>query len=199
MRTARHGLLGRLEDDADGAAQRGFLVHAVQHQGDAQHGGGVDVVAAGMGDAVVLRRERQARFLDDGQGIDVAAQGGGDGAFADVHGQAGAVQPPGLQAGGFEPFHELVSGAEFLEGQLGVRVQVPAEVDQFRQERLQPRPHQCGGLSFSSVIAHIIYSSERPRNSGITGGALRITRLAFPDRRYRTSVSPLALSASTAP
>ena len=101
-------------------------------------------------------------FLDDRQGIDVAAQCGGDGALADVHGQAGALEPPRLQAGGFEPFHELVRGAEFLEGQFRVRMQVPAEIDQFRQERLQPRPHQCGGLGFSSVIAHIINSSERP-------------------------------------
>ena len=66
----------------------------------------------------------------------------------------------GCEAGSFEPLHQLVRGPEFLEGEFRVRMQVTAEIDQFRQQGLQPRPHQGGGLSFSSVIAHRINSSE---------------------------------------
>src|SRR6478752_7444258 len=93
-------------------------------------------------------------FLDDGGGVDVAAQRCGDGAFADIHGQAGAFEPAGAQPGGLQPLRKLVGSAELLEGQLRVRMQVPPEFDQFRQERFQPRRHQGGGLGFSSVIAH---------------------------------------------
>ena len=82
------------------------------------------------------------------------AEGGGDGAFADIHGQAGAFEAARLQAGSLKPLRQPVRGAELLEGQLRVRMQVTAESDQLRQEGLQPRPHQSGGLSFSSVVAH---------------------------------------------
>ena len=73
-------------------AQRRLLVHALQDQGDAEHGGGVDVVAAGVGHAVVLRGELKAGFLDDRQGVDVPAQCGGDGTLPDVDRQAGALE-----------------------------------------------------------------------------------------------------------
>ena len=153
---AGHGFLGRLEDDPHGTAQRRLLVHPLQDQGRAEHGRGVDIVAAGVGDAVVLRGERQPGFLDDGQGVDVAAQGGGDRAVPDINRQARPFEAPGFEAGFLESLDELVRGAEFLEGELRVCVQVPPEGDQLRQERLEPRPHQCGGLSFSRVVAHRI-------------------------------------------
>ena len=72
----------------------------------------------------------------------------------DVVIEAGTAMHAILFAG--EPLREPVGGAEFLEGELRVRVQVPAEVDQFRQQGFEPRAHQCGGLSFSRVVAHRI-------------------------------------------
>lgn len=42
-----HGLLGRLEVMRT-RPPRAFLVHPMRDQGDAQHGGGVDVMAAGV-------------------------------------------------------------------------------------------------------------------------------------------------------
>ncbi|ELT44296.1 hypothetical protein G205_12917 [Arthrobacter nitrophenolicus] len=132
----------------------------------------MNVVAAGVGDAVVLRRERQARFLDDGQGVDVTAQGGCDGAFADVHRKPGALKAAGFQAGLLEPFGQFVRGPVLLEGEFGVRVQVPAEFDQFRQERLEPGRHQGGGLGFSSVITHFITLARMDAIQAITVTAL---------------------------
>ena len=108
---------------------------------DAEHRGRVDIVAAGVGDAVVLRGERQRGFLNDGQGVNIAAKRRGDGSFTDVNAQTGAFKPARRQSGSLKTLHQLVSGAEFLEGKLRVRVEIPAEVDQFRQERLQPWAH----------------------------------------------------------
>lgn len=74
QRTAGHGFFCRLEDDAHRSAQGGFLVHGVQHQRNAKHARGVDVMPARVGDAMVLRRERKPGLLDDGEGVDVSAQ-----------------------------------------------------------------------------------------------------------------------------
>src|SRR6478752_4857390 len=50
-------------------------------------------------------------------------QRSGDGPLSDVDRQAGSLETPGLEPGFLEPLRELVGSAEFLERQLGVRME----------------------------------------------------------------------------
>ena len=143
-------LLGGLEDQPDPSGQhaRGGLLGQEQ-AGPEQHRG-VHVVAAGVadvrhggavGDVLVVRHR---------QGVHVGAErhhrpfGIRNLLRADVHQHAGALgQDNWPQPRRGQPQGDPAGGAVLVEGQLGMRVQIAAELDQlgfvFRQERIQTR------------------------------------------------------------
>ena len=96
-----------------------------------EQGGGVHVVAAGVGDVVVHAAPRVVGAVGDGQGVEVGPQGDDRPAVgSDVGDQPGLRQllhPDALLA---QPLGDQVGGALLGPGELGVGVQVAAEVDQ---------------------------------------------------------------------
>ncbi len=71
QRTARHGLLGRLEHEPDGSRQRMGPGEFGERQPHPEHDGRVDVVAAGMADAGNGRAVGDVLHVQHGQRVDV--------------------------------------------------------------------------------------------------------------------------------
>lgn len=123
-------LLGGLEDHADPARELSCLLDAAQRERGSQHHGGVDVMPAGVGDALDSRGVVELGFLQHRQRVDVSAQGQADGAFTDVHVGSGAFHLHRVQPGGAQGFKDAFGGLEFSERKLRVAVQFAAELDQ---------------------------------------------------------------------
>ena len=98
---------------------------------------GVDVVAAGVADARHRRGELQARALAHRQGVDVGPQPHPEDRLGrtDVGDQTGAGQPAQRDAGELEAAREQIGRARLLAGQLGMGVEVPADVDELCGQR----------------------------------------------------------------
>ena len=141
-RTAGHDFLRGLENHPHPSAQLAGGVKLCQHAGNTEHDSGVDIVPAGMGDAGVHGGEGQPCFFQDRQGVNVCSQCQPEGTVANVHDGAGTFQPLGRKAGVFEGLHNAVGGPEFFQGQLGMRVEVPPEIDQLAQERSHASPYR---------------------------------------------------------
>ena len=97
-------LLGGLEDAAHPDRQLAGVVERLERQRGAVQGGGVDVVAAGVRDAVALGGEGQPGRLRHGQGVEVGAQADAAPAplarvGADVDDEAGALEQPRVEPG----------------------------------------------------------------------------------------------------
>jgi hypothetical protein len=123
---AAEALLGRLKHQLDRAGDLVAVLH--QHAGDADADGDVGVVAAGVHHAGRLRAVGDVVLLVDGQGVHVEAQQhralAGQAALeqADHAGLADAALH--LVAEGAEFLGDDAGGADLLEAELGVHVQV---------------------------------------------------------------------------
>lgn len=134
-------------------------MQAGQHETGAEHHGGVDVVAAGVG-AVGHGGAVRALTLRvrDGQGVDVGAQrehGYGGVAGSDVTDEPGAHgEDPGFETGQFQPRLDRRGGPELLGAQLGVHVQVPPERDEFGTQGLRQgaRKHVPDGFGLGLCL-----------------------------------------------
>ena len=143
-------LLGGLEDEPDPSGQhaRGGLLG--QEQAGSEQHGGVHVVAAGMADVRHGRAVRDVLVVRHRQRVEVCPERN-DRPFgirnllrADVDEQAGSLgQDHRPQARRGQAQRDPAGGAVLVVGQLGMRVQVAAELDQLgfvlRQERVQIR------------------------------------------------------------
>jgi hypothetical protein len=128
---AAHALFGRLEDQVERARE---LAVPRQVLGRAQQHGRMAVVPAGMHDAGPPAAVGQARLLLDGQRVHVGAQAYGARAAAALQAahQAGHAQAAlDLVAPGREPLGHQVAGAELLEAELGVLVDLLAHRHEF--------------------------------------------------------------------
>ncbi len=154
---AAGGLLGGLEDEPDPAGQRARGGLFGQVQAGAEQDGGVHVVAARMTGVRDGGAVGDVLLVGHGQRVQVRAQRDhglvGVGVLvvqrADVDGQAGALgQDHRAQAGRGQAQRDPAGGAVLGVGQLGMGVQVAAELDQLvlvsGQERIQIR----GQISF---------------------------------------------------
>ena len=128
---AAHGLLRRLEEELDRAGK--LLLHLLAETAQAEKDGGVNIVAAGVHDAVVERAVVPALVLLERKRVDVAPDAHHiAGLFAPDDGQnagvgAGLVlDAPGVQVGA-DAFLRLL----LVSAQLGVPVQIPADGDHF--------------------------------------------------------------------
>ena len=128
---AGHDLLGRLEQQPHAAAQLTGLLELGERDARAHQGGGVHVVAAGVRDARDRARPRLAAAVVDRQRVEVGAKRDDrallrtevrdqPAAREQLHPHSRLVEPLGYEGG----------GALLLPGELGVRVEVAAEVDQ---------------------------------------------------------------------
>ncbi len=128
---AANGLFGRLEDELHGAGK--LRRQVLQHGADADQGGGVDVMAASMHLAGHGAGEGLAGHLVDRQRVHVGADrehGARAAAFDQADdtgaGDAGLV----LDAEALELAGDDAGGADLLEGELGVGVEVAADLDE---------------------------------------------------------------------
>lgn len=143
-------LLGGLEDQPDGAGQPALLVQVGEDQAGAEDGGGVHVVAAGVG-AVGHGRAVRALGLGvrDGQAVDVGPQGEHAGTsvpllalYADVTDESGSDgEYARFEAGPLEPLLDRGRRAELLVAQLRVHVHVAPERDELCAQGVG----QCAG------------------------------------------------------
>ncbi len=128
---AAETFLGRLEHQLHRAGK--LWRQLLQHRGDAEQRGGVDVVAAGMHQAGLRAGERQAGLLLDRQRVHVGAdrQHRARAAALDQADDAGLADA-GLvgdaETGQFARDH--AGGADLLEAELGVGVDIAADLDQ---------------------------------------------------------------------
>ena len=122
---------------------------SLQHLGDAEQGGGVDVVAAGVHQAGMRAGERQAAGFLDRQRVHVGAdrQHRAGPAALDQPDHAGLADlrlvrdaEPGQLAG------DDAGGADFLEAELRMRVDVPADLDQLLFDPLGEVADGGGGV-----------------------------------------------------
>jgi hypothetical protein len=128
---AADAFLGRLEHQLDRAGE--LRCQVLQHRRDAEQRRGVDVVAAGVHQALVLAGERQAGAFLDRQRVHVGAD------RQHLAGAAALIRPttPVLPMPVWWGMPRRVSsrgddagGADFLEAELGVGVDVAADFDQ---------------------------------------------------------------------
>ena len=128
---AANGLLSGLEEQLDGAGQ--LFAHVLAQLGNAQQDGGVDVVAAGVHDAVVLGAIITGTILLQGQGVDVGAQAhhvAGLAAADDTH-DAGVSAGLVLDAPLGQQSRDALLGLQLLGAQLGILMQFPANGNHF--------------------------------------------------------------------
>jgi hypothetical protein len=182
---AAEDFLGRLEQQADAACHVGRK--AFQCRGNAQQGGGVHVVAAGMHDAGVFTCEGEARPLFDRQRIHVTADGeyrAGPTALdgADHAGAANAGLAGDPEAGKFARHH--AGGALFLERQFRMGVKVTANCDQSRF--LLP---DCVGDRCADIVdgAHVNAARVNARVPGSERPILRPTGYSWQASRAHRS------------
>ena len=101
QRAAGHDLLGGLEEQPDPAAEQPLLVDPAEGDGGADQGGGVDVVAARVGDALDGAGPGVAGQVAHRQRVEVGPQRDHRALGADLGDQAGARQlgdpPAGLR------------------------------------------------------------------------------------------------------
>ena len=136
-------LLGRLEDETDGAVEAAFI--GEQPRGTQEHAG-VAIMAAGMHQARRARAIGMIALLGDPQCVHVSAQR--DGAVA------GAAPQRSNDAGTADAFHHLIEaelpeplrhegrGALFLEAEFGMGVQIVPPCFHVTFERVQAW-HRC--------------------------------------------------------
>ena len=125
--------LGRLEHQLHRAGK--LRRQVLQHRGDAEQRGGVDVVAAGVHQAGLRAGERQAGLLLDRQRVHVGADGehrAGAAALdqADDPGAADAGLVADAETGEFA--RDDAGGADLLEAEFRMGVDVAADLDQRR-------------------------------------------------------------------
>jgi N-acetylmuramic acid 6-phosphate etherase len=125
-------LLGRLEQESHRAAEAAVAVSLCQQSCSADQHGHMRVVAAGMHDTLHRGAEgRVARFLD-GQRVHIGAQchyGSVAAEFGDHTGSADPATHPETE--GLNGARRGFARAVFLEGQLGMRMEIPAQGDEF--------------------------------------------------------------------
>lgn len=138
-------LFGGLEDQVQGAVEAALLCQVARRS---QQDGGVPVVPAGVHLALVRAGIRQAGLLLDGQGVHVGAQA--------QHARAAAQAQRAYHAGAAQaPVHRVaplgqarghqVAGGEFLERQLGVRMDVMAQGHHLCLDGADAGQHGVGG------------------------------------------------------
>ncbi len=123
-------LLGRLEEED--VAARQVLAAGRQQRGRAEQGGHVDVVAAGVHDALDLGVDRAGLVLLYGQAVDVAPQHDAAPGPAALHGEDAARLGGAQRLGDAERRHVVADQGRRLvlgEGQLGPAVQRAPLVD----------------------------------------------------------------------
>ena len=159
-----HDLLGRLEEQPDPAGQQPAGMGLGQGEPGPDQRGGVHVVAAGVGDAGSGAGPRVGRGVLDGQGVEVGAQRDDTVALADLGDQPGLGQardpPPGL---GHPGGHDR-GGPVLGPRQLGVRVQVAAQLDELGVVLLDDGVDQRGRIGgVGGVCGHRDEVSSRSR------------------------------------
>ena len=155
-RTAGHGLLGGLEDDANRHPRlRERPPVPVQGEGRAEQRGGVHVVAARVTHPVDARGEGQAGALGERQGVDVGPQSDpvAGRLRADLGDDTGGFEQLRRQPPGPQPVREQRARAGLLEGEFGVGVQVATDLQQVGSHPL----HGCheGGLGRLDCHNHL--------------------------------------------
>ncbi len=124
-------LLGRLEQQPHGAGE--LRRHLLEHGGDAQQGAGVDVVAAGVHLAVDGARIGQAGLLVDRQRVHVGTdreRGSGPPALDRADDTGARDARPVRDAEPRQLACHDARGADLLEGEFGMGVEVAADGDQ---------------------------------------------------------------------
>jgi len=129
---AAHGAFFRgLENEFDGALE----IRALQQVGRAEEHGRVDVVPAGVHDALRLGGKGNAGFFGDGQGVHIGAKDDGWAfAFCDRADDAGEGDAFGRDGQFAELRFDECGGLELGEAEFGILVQVAADRDEFVEE-----------------------------------------------------------------
>ena len=152
-RSAGQLLLGVLEDEPHLAAQA--VAHLHERARDGEQHGGVAVVAAGVHDALVLGRERDATLLDDRERVDVRAQSqDGTGPIGDEPRQhARGRRPRELEpAERRERLLDEAGRLVLLERQLRPAMEVPPPLAPRRRMRQQRGPGIDGRRGHRPVL-----------------------------------------------
>ncbi len=140
-----HHLLGGLEHQADAYGESPVLRVAGESARGTQQRGGVHVVAARVRDTGHGRAPRVGGLVGDRQCVEVGTQGDDrPGAVADLRHQPGRVAAGRLDAELVQPSGHHVGGALLLPGQLGMGVQVTADVEQVGHECVDGRDEVRG-------------------------------------------------------
>ena len=177
QRTAGHLFLGRLEDQPHPAGQ---VTGRDQRGRGADQRRGVDVVAAGVADADVARTVGHVLGVEDRQRVDVRPQRHRPIARADVAQHPGAAgEVARRQAEPAQVLGDLLRRAVLLVTQLGVRVQVAAELDQLGFVIPEVAVHGAGEFGGNGGhVARRISRSCYARISTARAGA--VTRRCHP-------------------
>ena len=128
---AGHDLLGGLEEEPDpAAARRPRAWVSASAEAGADQAGGVHVVAAGVGDAGVVLAHGSAGGVVDRQRVEVGTQRHDRPAVAEVGDQAGALDPRDARPAAASRSATTAVVRCLRPRELGVGVEVAAELDQ---------------------------------------------------------------------
>ncbi len=194
-RTAGHDLLGGLEDQAYAARQLPLLVHLGERESGADQGGRVDVVSAGVGDAGV--RLAQGSPVSSSRAARPCRRAGpragrcrrGRRRGRSLRGAGPAIPPA-------RPGRGQRGGPGLRPGQLRVRVEVAAQLDQLGAVLLDDAGDDVGGgrglmdIPRRLVDRAVGFTSGVGRNRTVITAAIEIDSRWMPEPTGLTQPRP---------